>query len=60
MMRRVVLVLAGLLPAACGEKVTNPKAAGSVVHVPAFEWRVMEPCDRAYRQEDGNFCRSNA
>lgn len=44
-MRRAALVLVCLLLAACGEKVTNPPAAGTVVHVPAFEWHVMEPRD---------------
>lgn len=49
-MRKVAASMGILLLAACGEKVINPPAAGTVIHVPAFEWHVMEPKDyiRAY------------
>ena len=49
-MRKVAASMGILLLAACGEKVINPPAAGTIIHVPAFEWHVMEPKDyiRAY------------
>lgn len=42
---RAAAIMGILLLAACGEKVINPPAAGTVIHVPAFEWHVMEPKD---------------